>query len=640
VDTPPSSNRSDQDKPGSLRTTRATGDHELHLQDLPRAHRNRRRGDAGLGDAAEITATVVVDPGEKLQPVELETKAPSPVAHDDGIVYDARAREAELMALNAAPPPPPPSTSAPKPAPPKTAERREPTLAPPPAAAVASPVTAEVTIPHKTRPLGGGSTEGVRPPSGMARLSGQSLRFPIGAKLSPGEKVSIGGRSYEIKKERTFTSAFWLKGVALVVLVLLAAVGISHMVAGPRGGSITGVVIDRISSRIVPNAKITLADGRQANANVAGMYTFADLTPGLFKLTASADGYESQSGTVVRPASENAQLAFALLPLVIDTTAPVAFTSRGPSETAAVETEETAPVAYGNVTLNTDFEGYLVFVDAVLYGKDAKKLKRMPAGEHKVVLQLEGFEDYSTSVEVKARATATLTVSKNDLVPKVDPFKRAKGHFVEGKSLMDRGLWQQAIEAFDRGLEFDPENAEALQYRGWACFKSGNIDKARADFLAASQLHRNANRYLDAVACAGHLIDLDPTNPESYRRRAEFYIALTEYGKAIADYEQAVKLDKKSVVSQMGLGEVCFLAGDYHHAAKEFDKARKLASDPVDAYVRLLMALTRAGEDDQVRKKYKEFSGIATPERLQKLRDDPEWLRVLQIVDPTVRSQG
>ncbi|MEW5702755.1 MAG: carboxypeptidase regulatory-like domain-containing protein [Candidatus Zixiibacteriota bacterium] len=615
----------------------------MHLQDLPRPRRDRRSPTPD--NSRRGPATAVADPPAGLQPVDLDHSQSTGTPSENGIRYDAKAREAELIALNAAPPPSRSTTL-----PPSSKVEARPEAAPSPAAdsrpGLADAATSapsripETTQPARPRLAPLPPVEGVKPPSGTARLSGRSLQFPLGAKLTPGEQVVLGGRTYEIRHGHTFTAAFWLKGAALVVLVILAAVGITHMAAGPQGGSITGVVVDRLTSRILPSATLRTADGRQVTTNIAGLYSFDGLTPGQYQLTASAEGYESQTGTVIRPARDNAQLAFALVPLVYDTGSAIAFATRPPAESSPTETEESAPVAYGNVNLNTDFEDYLIFVDDVLYGKNAKKLKRMSAGDHKIVLQLDGYEDYSTSVAVKARSTSTLTVSKSDLVPKVNPLKRAKGHFAEGKSLLDRGLWQAAIEAYDRGLEFDPENAGAIQYRGWAYFKAGNMEKARVDFLAAAQLHRNASRYLDAVACAGHLIDMDPTNPDSYRRRAGFYIALTEYGKAIDDYEQAVKLDKKSFASQLGLGEACFLAGDYRRAAKEFDKARKLADDPFDVYVRLLVSLSRAGEDDQVRKKYKEFSGNAAPERLQKLRNDPEWLRVLQIVDPTVRSQG
>jgi tetratricopeptide (TPR) repeat protein len=401
-------------------------------------------------------------------------------------------------------------------------------------------------------------------------------------------------------------------------------------------------VLDRTTGQIIPNASVAFEGGPTVTANVAGMYSADGLRSGLFKMTASALGYESQSGSVVRPADGDAQLAFALMPIAY---AAAAMQQLNPGTTATTVTPEEADanntaLAYGNITLETDFTDYLVFVDGVLYGKDAKKIKRMDAGDHRVVLQLEGFEDYSTNVAVKARSTHTLQVAKADLTPKVDPVKRAKAHFAEAKEHLDRGLYTQAIEKYNSGLLDDPKNASALQYRGWAYWKAGNVDAARADLVRAANLHAEANRFLDAVACAGHLIEVSPTDPDAFLRRSKYYMQMREFEKAIKDCEMAVKLDKKSDAAQMALAEACFVSGDYKRAAKEFDKGRKLSDSPADVYVRVLISLARGGEDDQVRKKYKDFTSIATPEMQKKLRDNPDWLRVLQIVDPKMRSEG
>jgi len=496
---------------------------------------------------------------------------------------------------------------------------------------------AESTIPSRTT-----LTDGVMPATGVAHLSGLTLRFPIHTKITPGEVVVVGRKPFEVRREKVLTPMFVVKGVALLILTVLTVVGVTSLFTGPSGGSVTGVVLDRATGQIIQDATVTFEGGPTVKTNLAGLYSMDGLRSGLFKMTATAPGYEPQSGSVVRPADGDAQLAFALMPLAF---AGAAFRASNPNaaETAAApeETDDnSAALAYGNISLETDFNDYLVFVDGVLYGKDAKKIKRMSAGDHRVVLQLEGFEDYSANVAVKARGTHTVEVAKANLTPRTDPIKRAKAHFAEAKDLLDRGQYAQAIEKYNLGLQDEPQNANAIQYRGWAYSKAGNLDAARADLLRAANLHAEVNRYLDAVACAGHLIEFSPTDPEGFTRRARYYIQMREYDKAIKDCETAVKLDKKSASSQLALAEACFIAGDYKRAAKEYDKGRKLSDNPADVYVRVLISLARGGEDDQVRKKYKDFANIASPEMQKKLRDNPEWLRVLQIVDPKMRSEG
>lgn len=494
------------------------------------------------------------------------------------------------------------------------------------------------TGPSPRRPL----TDGVMPPTGIAHLSGLTLRFPFNTKIVPGEVVVVGHKPFEVRKERVLTPMWIVKGVGLLVLSVLAIVGIASMVSGPTGGSVTGVVVDRLTGRVISNATVTLDGGQTVTTNAAGLFMVNGLQSGMFKLTAIAPGYEPQAGSVVRTGSNDAQLAFALMPLALAGSSVQSGVATAPATEAAEENADAdaGAMAYGNISLETDFNDYLVFVDGVLYGKDAKKIKRMPAGEHRVVIQLDGFEDFSKNVAVKARNTHTLQVAKSDLVPRVDPIKRAKAHFAEAKEMLDRGLYASAIEKYSLGLKDDPENASAYQYRGWCQFKAGNADGARADLLKAANMHADANRFLDAVACAGHLIEMAPEDPDGYLRRARYFTQMREHDKAIKDCEIAVKLDKKAEKTRLALAEACFVAGDYKRAAKEYDAARKLSDQPADAYVQMLISLARGGEDDQVRKKYKGFTEVATPEMQKKLRDNPDWLRVLQIVDPTKRSEG
>ncbi len=115
---------------------------------------------------------------------------------------------------------------------------------------------------------------------------------------------------------------------------------------------------------------------------------------------------------------------------------------------------------------------------------------------------------------------------------------------------------------------------------------------------------------------------------------------MSDYNAAIGDYEKAVKIDKKSLENRMALGEALFAAGHYDDAAKEFDRARRLADDPSVPYIRMILSYYNAGELDDVEKKYKDFSAVAPAELMTRLRDDPEWLKVLQVVGPDERNKN
>lgn len=578
---------------------------EPHLQNLTRpdkknavrkAHPNRNGAPGGSQPSA----------GENLAPVDLDRAQTAPVATVETVTA---------------------------PVPPSIPESTVPQSIPAPGES--KPVVAET---HERTP----APDRIQPPTGVAWLEGRSLRFPGGIKIAPGERFEVAGHIFETRKAAALTPRNGLRWGGLGLVGLFALIGLGQLLVGSPSGALTGVVLDRTTGRIVPDAHVNIHGGPVIRANAAGLYLAQNLASGSYNLTATAPGYTPQTGSVIHDGDQTTQLAFALIPLTIDSSRQTEAAGDGPreAEPEPVAAADRPRVAYGHVVLDVDFNGYLVFVDNILYGKNSQKVKRLTAGRHTIVLQLDGYEDHSTTVKIKARATETIRITKADLKTRANPRKRAKAHFAAAQEHSDNGQWLKAIEEYNSGLALDPEDGHAYQYRGWSYLKARQRARARSDFIEAARLHAATNRYLDAVACAGYLIDLNPDDATAYQRRAEYYIALTEYGRAIEDYKSAVKRDKYSSEHRLGLAEAFFVAGHYKNAAKEFDRARKLVSDPSDIYVRMLFALTRAGEDGKVRKKYKAFTEFADPDRLERLRQNPEWLRVLQIVDPMERSEG
>lgn len=479
----------------------------------------------------------------------------------------------------------------------------------------------------------------------IVRLAGHTLRFPANVPLGPGKKVDIDDQTFEIRPEESFHAVFWAKSLGVLALTVLAAIGVAYLVSGPAQSTIMGVVVDAQSGRILPNATVSMADGRVARTNQAGIYQFEGITPEQYVLTASARGFESQNGFIGPEAGKSDQLSFALAPQLFSGLPSESDSANGTqtpdkSEQKSKESASSSDRAVGTVELSMDFEGYLVFVDGELYGKNSTEVKRLSAGTHKILVQLDGFEDYTTVIEVKARATAQLKLTKSDLTPRLDPIKRSRGLFAEGKNYLDHQEWGSAVHLFDQALSFDPEYADAFQYRGWGYLKAQKPAEAMADFTHAADLYDQSKRYMDAVACAKYLIDLDPKNPANWRRRADYNLAMSDYDAAIADYDKAVKIDKKSLANRMALGEALFAAGRYDDAAKEFDRARRLADDPSVPYIRMILSYYNAGELDDVEKRYKDFSAVASADLLSRLREDPEWLKVLQVVGPDERNKN
>jgi tetratricopeptide (TPR) repeat protein len=102
----------------------------------------------------------------------------------------------------------------------------------------------------------------------------------------------------------------------------------------------------------------------------------------------------------------------------------------------------------------------------------------------------------------------------------------AKDFFEKGLALTKSGKYQEAIEAYSKGIELDPQNATSYYNRGNVYGRRlGNYPLAIEDFNRA--------------------IELNPEFVSAYDNRANANFLLGNYREAIRDCEQAIRLDPK-----------------------------------------------------------------------------------------------
>jgi tetratricopeptide (TPR) repeat protein len=190
-----------------------------------------------------------------------------------------------------------------------------------------------------------------------------------------------------------------------------------------------------------------------------------------------------------------------------------------------------------------------------------------------------------------------------------------------GTALEQQGLYQEALGAFDRGVQIKPDDAELWASRGTTLSHLGRLDEAlscfdRCDELLPNNaavmeqrgvtLHR-LKRYDEALADHRHAHALNPTNPNvcnnigaslQYLRRDEealawfdkalalkpdFIMALINKASSlaqmrridetIATYEQVKAIDPANTEADSYLSLVYLLLGDFE-AARAGHKAR------------------------------------------------------------------
>ncbi len=162
-----------------------------------------------------------------------------------------------------------------------------------------------------------------------------------------------------------------------------------------------------------------------------------------------------------------------------------------------------------------------------------------------------------------------------------------KGYVLEGL-----GHHQEALEAFNRAIEYDPDQAQAYAGRGLAHFYTNHWDEAIADYdralsLKPNQASTHLNRGLayhaksqfdKALADYNRTIDLDPTGALGYNNRGESYRLKGQLDKAMADYNRALELNPELDVAYNNRGLIYFARGQTDQALAEYNQS--IEKDP------------------------------------------------------------
>ena len=130
------------------------------------------------------------------------------------------------------------------------------------------------------------------------------------------------------------------------------------------------------------------------------------------------------------------------------------------------------------------------------------------------------------------------------------------------------GEYKKALEDLTKAIDSTvrPRNARECVYfstRGMTYFELGEYIKALADYEEA--------------------LRLNPQWLEAYEGRAEVYRKMQQYAKAIADYTAALQL-KPSSDLYIARGNLFMLIDQYKQALDNFNEALALSPDSVPAY--------------------------------------------------------
>ncbi|MEG4999766.1 tetratricopeptide repeat protein [Microcoleus sp. B4-D4] len=155
-----------------------------------------------------------------------------------------------------------------------------------------------------------------------------------------------------------------------------------------------------------------------------------------------------------------------------------------------------------------------------------------------------------------------------------------------------------ALEAFNKSIQLNPNNADSFYLRGNANYDLKKYQEAIADYSQAIALNpkyfkayfnrglarNDFNDKRGAIEDYTQVLKIQPNDVDTYYERGITYLELQDYNMAIQDFTEAIRLQPKLVKAYHSRGLARAGSGDLQGAIGDYTEAIKLDAQNVDAF--------------------------------------------------------
>ncbi len=180
----------------------------------------------------------------------------------------------------------------------------------------------------------------------------------------------------------------------------------------------------------------------------------------------------------------------------------------------------------------------------------------------------------------------------------------------KGRALRLMGRFDDALICYDRALEIFPRYAFAWRGKGLVLERLGRMEQALACYEMAAQIKpndvwnwynqadvlQNLNRYDDAIPLLEKALEVDPSHPNSWAKLGQIYRLQQIYDKAINAYEKAIEMDPGYAWAHNGRGLVLKILGQHDEAIASFKRATQYQPEEVWHWYNLTEMLVEVGQ--------------------------------------------
>jgi tetratricopeptide (TPR) repeat protein len=170
--------------------------------------------------------------------------------------------------------------------------------------------------------------------------------------------------------------------------------------------------------------------------------------------------------------------------------------------------------------------------------------------------------------------------------------------YEKGYALSEAGRYAEAVAAYGKCIELNPEYTEAYINRGVSFKSLGKYKEALNDYNKAIELNPQSaeaynNRgdvyddiddYKQALSDYNKAIELNPQYAGAYNNRGTTYVKLTSFDQAIKDFSKAIELNPQYAGAYNNRGTTHGKLKNFDQAIKDFNKAIELNPQLATSY--------------------------------------------------------
>jgi tetratricopeptide (TPR) repeat protein len=489
-------------------------------------------------------------------------------------------------------------------------------------------------VPKKTKPrISKPTPEQVIMSKGVAYLDGNTIRMTGGIKLHPGDQIKAGEKEFILQTRPRKRKPVYLVFFILLVGVVLVS---SLLLKGKSSGRLIGIVLDEKSKTSLSGAEIQIKEvGKKVRSNQLGFFMF-DLVPsGSYTLQTDLKGYQTVKDNVTITKKQATTISVLLSPKYLtelpDKSSEEIALSEKPAPENVTAEGALAEEEYGAINIESNVSEPVVMVDDRMLGTGNKIYKNISMGKHSLRITKEGYQDWTQKIEVKHGKAINLKINLSE-AEAVTP-QTAEEWIALAQSQMDSKEFTSAVNSYSQALTLNPKSSKALLDRGLVYKQLNDRTKAVQDLNKAGEYYASEKNYNQAIICYTNLLGFNDRDIGSFYNRGLCYLNLNQYEKSISDLEKAIELDKKFFLGYLHLGEAYYKSGNYETSLENYKKAKKLNPESPQVYAGMAFAYFAKGEKSSAKKSYKKFEELSTYIDRERMKQDPEWRKLLQGIE-------